>query len=67
MIKFMVMKLLTKVEVSAVTGLNEDFELGGCAGYVPVFNTLQEAEEHADHGRFQIATVKMSDEEVGIS
>ena len=56
---YLVMKLNTKVETTdLVTGHPVEIVLTGCAGYIPVFETLEEAEESACNGKYQILCIK---------
>ena len=51
---FVVFKLQTEVIVKAVNGKdNLLVKIGGAAGYIPVYNTIDEAEEAACNGKYQ--------------
>jgi hypothetical protein len=56
--KYVVLKLLTKIEVAGA-GLNKsaEFQLGGCAGYLPVFDTEEEAQEVAG-SKYQVIPIE---------
>lgn len=61
-VKFMVMKLSTEVEyLNPVSGEIEHVKLRGCSGYIPVFDTLEEAELSSFNGKYQIRKIRESD------
>ena len=54
----MVMKIKTLITYDdPFTGKEIERELGGCAGYIPVFKTIEEAEEESVDGKFDIVAV----------
>ena len=55
--KYLVMRLNTEITQKLAWG-EEHFKLGGCAGYIPVFNTLKQAEKSAK-GKYQIIPIKL--------
>lgn len=58
----MVMKLLTEVEgTNPFSKQPINVKLGGCAGYVPVFNTLKEAKKHAEKGKYKIGLIRVGE------
>jgi len=57
---YAVMRLNSKVEViNPFTKLNEEVSLGGCAGYIPVFDSIEEAEKCTCNGKYQILEIKI--------
>ena len=55
---YAVLKLNTDIEVTnPFTGKQEDIKLGGLAGYIPVFSTIEEAKESSQHGKYQIVAI----------
>ena len=55
---YAVLKLNTDIEVTnPFTGKQEDIKLGGLAGYIPVFETIEEAEESSQNGKYQIVAI----------
>jgi len=63
-VRYIVMKLLTKVVISPPY-VNEETNilLGGCAGYIPVFDDIKDAEKEACNGKYQIIAVKLMENE----
>ena len=62
---FAVFKLQTKVLVKAVNGKDDLLvKIGGAAGYIPVYSTIDEAEEAAFNGKYQIFAVSVSEKEM---
>ena len=58
-ILYAVLKLQTTISyTNPVTGEDVVIALHGCAGYIPVFRTVQEASEYSCDGKFQIAAIK---------
>ena len=56
---YAVMKLNTDIEyINPFSGTREDVKLGGLAGYIPVFNSLEEATESSQDGKYQILAIK---------
>jgi len=56
---YAVMKLNTDIEVvNPFTGEKENIKLGGLAGYIPVFSTIEEATESAQNGKYQILGIQ---------
>ena len=55
---YAVLKLNTDIEVTnPFTGEHKDIKLGGLAGYIPVFSTIEEAKESSQHGKYQIVAI----------
>ncbi len=55
---YAVLKLNTDIEVTnPLTGKQEDIKLGGLAGYIPVFETIEEATESSQNGKYQIVAI----------
>ena len=55
---YAVLKLNTDIEVTnAFTGEQEYIKLGGLAGYIPVFATIDEATESSQNGKYQIVAI----------
>jgi hypothetical protein len=55
---YAVFKLCTDVEIiNPLTGKTNDIKVNGIAGYIPVFDNLQEAEESAQNGKYQIVAI----------
>ena len=55
---YAVLKLNTDIEVTnPFTGKQENIKLGGLAGYIPVFDTIEEATESAQNGKYQIVAI----------
>ena len=54
----MVSKMSTMIEyTNPITGLPCSDKLGGLYGFLPVFETREEAENASDNGRFSIVTM----------
>ena len=54
---FVVLKLSTKLTIQS--GAEEvDMEVGGCAGFLPVYKTLEEAETIAEQ-KYQITAIRI--------
>lgn len=52
----MVMKLSTKVVISYPN--NDEIQtLSGCAGYVPVYDNIEDAEKESCDGKYQIIAI----------
>lgn len=57
-ILYVVLKLNTRVIYNdPMTGEDKTVELGECAGYLPVFNTIEEAELHSGDGKYEIMKI----------
>ena len=55
---YAVMKLNTDIEVNnPLTGKTEAVKLNGVAGYIPVFSTMEEAEQSAQNGKYDILSI----------
>ena len=55
---FVVLKMQKTVSYShPITNEDVTIELGGCAGYIPVFLTEEEAKNNSDGGRFEIVAI----------
>jgi hypothetical protein len=55
---YAVLKLNTDIEVTnPFTGKQKDIKLGGLAGYIPVFATIEEATESSQHGKYKIIAI----------
>ena len=55
-IKYLVLSFNKNIIVPTHEG-NVESKLGGCAGYLPVFNTMKQAEKNAK-GKFQIVPIE---------
>lgn len=56
---YAVMKLNTDIEyINPFSGKREDVKLGGLAGYIPVFNSLEEAQDSSQDGKYQILAIQ---------
>ena len=55
---FMVMKLSTDITYTNQVGTEVKQKLEGCYGYIPVFETIEEAEEMANDGELQIIMIQ---------
>ncbi len=54
----MVSKMSTMIEyTNPITGLPYSDKLGGLYGFLPVFETREEAEAHSQNGKFTIVTM----------
>lgn len=56
--KYAVLKLLTEVEIVASDAVIDVSQLEGCAGYIPVFDTIEQAEEHSADGQYSIVPIQ---------
>ena len=54
-VKYLVLSLNKNIIVPYPEG-NVESKLGGCAGYLPVFNTMKQAEKNAK-GKFEIIPI----------
>jgi len=55
---YAVLKLNTDIEVTnPFTGKREDIKVGGIAGYIPVFNTVEEAQKSSQDGKYSIVAI----------
>ena len=58
-IKYLVMKLQSEVEaINPYTGETQSVKLSGCAGYVPVFDNIEDAEEASCNGKYKIMHIR---------
>ena len=58
---YAVLKLSTDVEVvNPLTGQKQDMKLGGIAGYIPVFDSMKEANKSAEKGKYEIIVIRSS-------
>jgi len=56
---FAVMKLSTEIEYkNPFTQEQITCKLGGLAGYIPVFSTIEEAEKSAENGKYEIISIE---------
>ena len=56
---YAVMRLNTEISVqNPFTSKEEHIKLVNCAGYIPVFKTLKEAEKSACKGKYQIFAIQ---------
>ena len=51
---YVVLKLLTLIEVTDVAGDKHKVKISNAEGYIPVFRTMEEAEIEACDGKYQI-------------
>jgi hypothetical protein len=59
---YAVMKLLTEVEVIDTYGeLHSKVRIDGVEGYIPVYDTKEEAERESDNGKYQIIPIKTNE------
>ena len=55
---YAVLRLNTDIEVTnPFTGKREDIKVGGIAGYIPVFNTVEEAQKSSQDGKYSIVAI----------
>ena len=57
--KYMVMRLNTEIVQIMGYGSEQNIKLGGCAGYIPVFNTLKQAEKNSK-GKYPIVPITLT-------
>jgi hypothetical protein len=58
-ILYAVLKLNTKISYTdPISGIEGEVKLSNCAGYVPIFDTMDEAIIAACEGKYQIVPVK---------
>jgi len=56
---YAVLKLSTDIEyTNPITKEQVTCKLGGFAGYIPVFSTIEEAETSAQDGKYQIIAIQ---------
>lgn len=56
---YAVLKLSTDIEyTNPITQEQVNCKLGGIAGYIPVFTTIEEAETSAQDGKYQIVAIQ---------
>ena len=56
---YAVLRLQTEVEhIDPITNNSEYRKLEGLAGYMPVFHTIEEAEQASESGKYQIRPVR---------
>lgn len=56
---YAVLKLSTDIEyTNPITKEQVTCKLGGFAGYIPVFVTIEEAKESAQNGKYQIVAIQ---------
>ena len=53
----MVMRLSTSIEAELFNGEKQVVKLGGIAGFLPIYETLEQAQEAAENGRFEIVPI----------
>ena len=58
--KYMVMRLNTEIIRDMGYGVEQVVKLGGCAGYLPVFNTSKQAIKSSCKGKYQIIPITLS-------
>lgn len=52
------LKLNTDIEfTNPFTGKRESIKVGGIAGYIPVFNTVEEAQNSSQDGKYSIVAI----------
>ena len=54
---YVVMRLSTSIEADLFNGEKQVVKLGGIAGFLPVYDTLEQAQEAAENGRFEIVPI----------
>lgn len=52
--KYMVLKMLHNVKVHDIS-----VKLNGCSGYIPVFDSIDEAKEFTNNGEFQMVEIEV--------
>lgn len=65
MIKYAVLRLQTTVTFNTFRSPEEEesseFKINGIAGYIPVFDTLEQAEEYSENGTYDIVPMKVGE------
>jgi len=56
--KYAVLRLNAKIKVSDVDGSYHEVNLTGCAGYIPVFDTIEEAKKSSCDGKYRIIVIQ---------
>lgn len=59
-LKYMVMRLSTEITATDFFHKEIDIKLSGCAGYVPIFDTLKQAEKDSK-GKYKIIPIKIGE------
>lgn len=54
---YAVLKLSKEVATTTFKGEEVKVTISGIAGFIPVFSTIEEAEEHSDDGKYQIIKI----------
>ena len=54
---YVVMRLSTSIEADLFNGEKQVVKLGGIAGFLPVYDTLEQAQEAAENGKFEIVPI----------
>jgi len=58
---YAVMKLLTEIECThPFNGKRESIKIGGIAGYIPVFDNIEEASISSQDGKYSIVAIQPS-------
>lgn len=58
---YAVMKLLTEIEcTNPFTSKRESIKIGGIAGYIPVFDNIEEASVSSQDGKYSIVAIQPS-------
>tara|TARA_R110002051_G_scaffold318959_1_gene402178 strand:+ start:138 stop:380 length:243 start_codon:yes stop_codon:yes gene_type:complete len=56
---YAVMRLNTNVSIqNPFTQEDESIKLANCAGYIPVFDNIEQAEKSADNGKYKIFAIQ---------
>ena len=62
---FGVAKLLTKISyVEPISKKEINIKLEGCAGYIPIFETIEEAQKHTCNGKYKIMLLNVPDTKI---
>jgi hypothetical protein len=56
-IKYMVCKVLKTVEAVGYNGETKEMNIGNCYGYIPIFDTPEEAEKYTENGKYEIKPI----------
>jgi hypothetical protein len=55
---YVVLKLQKTISCTLFNGLQEDVEIKDCAGFIPVYDNLEQATEVSADGKYQIMEIK---------
>ena len=56
---YVVMRLNTQITSKNILGEDEEITLKGCAGYLPVFDTMEEAIISSAEGKYDICVMEI--------